>query len=140
MRQACAKIDPTVRYSGKLRGRGALLECNAAGDMVHVMDGGVNFADKEEMADFPGLFGVVSKVVMQPYDTSYPSVVIAPAALEINVTSLLVPFGTHLHRVAVQGFDTGPVVWLGVILELVFCAVCVIIQMFMCRPRKVKED
>ena len=144
MRAACALIRPGTRYNGKLRGRGALFECNAKGDMVHVMDPGTAFADREEIEGLPGLVGVVSKVVMQPYRASYPFIVLAPSALEINVTSLLQPFGDHLHTLAVQGFNSGPTVWLGVIIELTFIFVAVLLQCFLCaRPdetRKILEN
>ena len=108
--------------------------------MVHVMDPGTAFADREEIEGLPGLVGVVSKVVMQPYKTDYPFIVLAPSALEINVTSLLQPFGDHLHTLAVQGFNSGPTVWLGVIIELVFIFVAVLLQCYICaRPNATRE-
>jgi hypothetical protein len=133
MKAACAKLVPGKRYAGTLRGRGALLGCNTVGDMVRVLDPGANFADKEPLAELPGLYAVVAKVVLQPESTAFPSVVIAPYALEINATSFLEPFGAHLHELAVQGFNSGPVVWAGVISELVIIFVAVLLQCFLYR-------
>jgi hypothetical protein len=136
MRAACSKILPNVRYSGTLRGRGALLGCNDAGDMVRVLDPGSNFVDREEFVDFPGLRALTSKYVLQPHRTAFPSIVIAPYSLGINATALLEPFGSHIHRVAVQGFDSGPVVWAGVITEVVFICVALLIQCCLCGRSK----
>ena len=103
------------------------------------MDPGTAFADREEIEGLPGLVGVVSKVVMQPYKTDYPFIVLAPSALEINVTSLLQPFGDHLHTLAVQGFNSGPTVWLGVIIELVFIFVAVLLQCSFAQAKRARE-
>ena len=101
-----------------------------------MLDPGSNFVDREEFVDFPGLRALTSKYVLQPHRTAFPSTVIAPYSLGINATALLEPFGSHIHRVAVQGFDSGPVVWAGVITEVVFICVALFVQCCLCGRSK----
>lgn len=130
MIEACRvlEVDRNKRFSGAGNGRGAMFECNAQRNMVHVIDPGDFFVDGEEISGMVGITAVVNKVILQPYETGIPSVVTAPYSLEVNVTDFLTPFGGALHRLAAQSFSSEASIWAAVIAELSIITAAVLLQ------------
>lgn len=130
MVEACRILEKnsSKRFSGVEEGRGAMFECNPQRNMVNVVDPGSFFIDGEEIAGMPGITAVVSKVILQPYETGIPSVVTAPYSLEINATDFLTPFGGSLHRLAAQSFSSEASIWAAVIAEMSIICAAVLLQ------------
>jgi len=142
MIEACRilEVNSTRRFSGEAEGRGATFVCNAQRNMVHVTDPGDYFVDGEAIEGLPGLTAIVSKVMLQPYETAIPSVVVAPYSLEINVSDFLTPFGGTLHQLALQSFSTEASVWAGVIAELSIITAVVLLQVCLLAKSPLKVE